>query len=472
MNTLLFGRENESRLIQQYIESERSEFVAVYGRRRVGKTFLLREALKDRICFSFTGLANSTGTEQLLNFNLTLRQQMPQAQMSGNWQEAFVQLELFLETVESEKKVILFDELPWIDTPKSHFLPAFEHFWNAWASTRQDIKLFVCGSAASWMLDNVINSHGGLHNRITHEMLIQPFTLKECREYFSAMHFGYSDKEVADFYMAFDGIPYYMSLMDKKQSVAQNIDRLFFAPTGELRNEKDNLFRSLFLHSDDYVAIIDSLSAKGKGLTRAEILQATKLNNNALFGKRLDELEKCGFIRRFEDYNGLRRQTIFQLTDPLCHFIHSVVEKNKYHDPDFWLHSQLSPLFNTWSGLAFEMLCLNHIEQIKRALGISGIQTKVYSWRTPKDAERQAQIDMVIDRADRAVNICEMKYSRQEYEMTRQERERIENRLNQFMKYAEQRKSLRLTMVTSYGLKPNSHISIVQNEITLSDLMQ
>jgi len=472
MDTQLFGREEECHLIRSYIGSGRSEFVAVYGRRRVGKTFLLRQTLKDHLCFSFTGMANTAGKEQLQNFNLTLRQYMPEASTSENWQEAFAQLERFLETVKSRTKVVLFDELPWMDAPKSNFLPAFEHFWNAWASARQDIKLFVCGSAASWMLDNIINSHGGLHNRITHEMLLQPFALKECKEYFSSLRFGYSDKEIAAFYMVFGGVPYYMSLMDRKQSVAQNIDRMFFSPTGELRNEKDNLFRSLFLHSEDYVAVVDALSSKNRGLTRAEILEATRLNNNALFGKRLDELEKCGFIRRYEDYANHHRQTVFQLTDPLCHFLQSVVEKNRRHDPEFWSHSQLSPLFNTWSGLAFEILCLNHVPQIKQALGISGLQTSVFSWRTPKDAERQAQIDMVIDRADRCVNICEMKYCREEYEMTKQEHERTESRLYQFMRYAEPRKSLRLTMVTSYGLKPNTHSSIVQNEVTLADLFR
>ena len=468
----MFGRDEECRLIKKYLSSNRSEFVAVYGRRRVGKTFLLRQTLGDDICFYFTGIDNVTMTEQLQNFNITLRRYYPAAKMSGNWLEAFDQLRDYVESSKQEQKVIFIDELPWLDTLRSDFIPAFEHFWNAWASARSDIKLFVCGSATSWMLDNIINNHGGLYNRTTHKMYLEPFSLGKCKEYFDAYHFGYTERDIADFYMVFGGVPYYMSLMDREQSVAQNVDRLIFSPKGELRNEKDILFRSLFRNSEDYVAIIDALSEKNKGLTRAEILDVTELTNNTLFGKRLQELEKCEFIRKYIDYSNRRRNVLYQLTDPLCHFWHSIVEQNQNQDPNFWSHSQNTPMFNTWSGLAFEMLCLNHVPQIKQALGISGIQSSVYSWRSPKDASEKAQIDLLINRADRCVNLCEMKYCYKEYEMTKQERERIEDRLHSFMQYAEPRKSIRLTMITSFGVKRNSNSYIVQNEVTLADLFK
>ena len=472
MTEPMFGRDEECQLIKSYLSSNRSEFVAVYGRRRVGKTFLLRQTLGDSLCFSFTGMANVKNSEQLLNFNITLRRYYPEAKASANWLEAFDQLQDYVESCTQEQKIIFIDELPWLDTPKSNFMAAFEHFCNAWASGRSDIKLFVCGSATSWMLDNIINNHGGLHNRVTHEMYLEPFSLGQCKQYFEAYHFGYSDRELAEFYMIFGGVPYYMSLMEKTLSVSQNVDRLIFSPTGELRNEKENLFRSLFRHSDDYVAILDAISEKRKGLTRAEILEKTKLDNNALFSKRLEELEKCSFIRHYEDYSKRQRNMLYQLVDPLSHFWCNVVEQNKHRDEQFWSHSQNSPLFNNWSGLAFEMLCLNHVPQIKQALGISGIQADIYSWRTPADVIPGAQIDLVIDRADRCVNICEMKFSRAEYEIDDAEQNKIENRILQFQKHAEPRKSIRLTMVTSYGVKRNTHSSIVQNEITLVDLMR
>ena len=472
MSELLFGREDERRRIEEYLDSKKSEFVAVYGRRRVGKTFLLRQVLADKVCFSFTGMANVSTTEQLQNFSLTLRLYNPEAPIINNWMEAFGELQRMLERLPQEQKVLFFDELPWMDTIKSNFIPALEHFWNAWASARTDIKLFACGSAASWMLDNIINSHGGLHNRVTHQILLQPFTIGECKQYFSANEFGYSDKEIAELYMVFGGIPYYLSLMDKQQSVVQNIDRLIFSETGEFHNEKENLFRSLFRQSEDYLAIVDAISQKSRGLTRSEVLEETGLNNNALFSQRLEELEKCGFIRSYEDYSGKRRQVVFQLIDPLCHFWHKIVEQNRYHDSEFWSHSVLSPLYNAWSGLAFEILCLNHVPQIKQALGIAGIQSRVFSWRAPEQAEKGAQIDLVIDRADHCVNLCEMKFSRTEYELTKAERERLENRILQFAQYAERKKSIRLTMITSYGLKANMHSGLIQNQLTLSDLMK
>lgn len=472
MAELMFGRDEECRLIKQYLNSNHSEFVAVYGRRRVGKTFLLRQTLGDDICFYFTGMDNVTMTEQLQNFSITLRRYYPAAKASENWLEAFDQLRDYVESSKQEQKVIFIDELPWLDTLRSGFIPAFEHFWNSWASARSDIKLFVCGSATSWMLDNIINNHGGLYNRTTHQMYLEPFSLGKCKEYFDAYHFGYSQKEVADFYMIFGGIPYYMSLMNREQSVVQNVDRLIFSPRGELRQEKDILFRSLFRHSEDYVAIIDALSEKKKGLTRAEILDATGLTNNTLFGKRLLELEKCEFMRKYTDYSNRQRNVLYQLTDPLCHFWNSVVSKNQQQDSAFWSHIQNTPLFNTWSGLAFEILCLNHVPQIKQALGISGIQSSVYSWRSPKDASQKVQIDLLIDRADRCVNLCEMKYSRTEYELTSKENDIIQRRIDTFQRYAEPRKSIRMTMLTSFGVKRNSNSYIVQNEVTLADLFK
>ena len=472
MKELLIGHEREQQLLREYIATERSEFIAVYGRRRVGKTFLVRQTIGDELCFSIAGLENATKQQQLANFNMTLQQYYPQAKFCDNWLEAFYELRHYLDSLNIPRKVIFLDELPWFEAQKSGFVSALENFWNAWASARTDIKLIVCGSAASWMLDNIINNHGGLYNRVTHQMMIEPFNLHDCKEYFTAYGFGYSEREIAECYMVFGGIPYHFSLMRTDESVTQNIDRLIFSPTGELRNEKINLFRSLFRHSEDYIAIIDALSEKNKGLNRNELIEATGLNNNARLTKKLDELEQCRFIRKYDSYDKHRRQTLYQLIDPFVHFINKIATKNQHQDSEFWSHSQNTPLFNTWSGLAFEMLCLNHVPQIKQALGISGIQSSVYSWRSPKDASDKVQIDLLIDRADRCVNLCEMKYCYKEYEMSKQERERIEDRLHSFMQHAEPRKSIRMTMITSFGVMRNSNSYIVQNEVTLADLFK
>ena len=474
MQEELIGRAIEQRLLESYIQSNRSEFIAVYGRRRVGKTFLIRRVISDRVCFSMSGMENVSTDEQLLNFSIALSRYGYRSRKYSNWLEAFEHLITYLASLPAGNKIVFIDEMPWMDTTGSRFISALEHFWNDWASARSDIKLIVCGSATSWMMDNLINNHGGLHNRVTHQLLLEPFTLGECRDYFTRYGFGYSNREIVDCYMVLGGIPYYFSLMDKTQSVSQNIDRLFFSHTAELRNEMTNLFRSLFRHSDDYVTVVKSLSKKSKGLTRAELLETTKLNNNARFTKILEELEYCRFIRKYQDYGNKKRQTTYQLIDPFVHFYYTIIVNNQYHDEQYWSHSILSPAYHAWSGFAFEILCLNHIPQIKSALGISGIQTQVYTWRSSnlKTASntKGSQIDLIIDRADNCINVCEMKFAMDKYAITKSYEESLRNKLYLFSQTVGVRKTLRLTMVTSYGVVQNQHSHIVQNELTMEHL--
>lgn len=469
MQELLIGRKNELKKLDEYLNSNRSEFVAVYGRRRIGKTFLVRRAIAGKSVFQLTGMENISLEEQLMNFYLSLRKFYPLAQKCSNWLEAFGQLECYLESVTSEKKILFFDELPWLDTAKSNFISALEHFWNDWASARQDIKLITCGSAASWMLDNLINNHGGLHNRVTHQMLIEPFSLSECKDYFDTFGFNYGEREIAEYYMVFGGVPFYLSLLNNNESLVQNIDRLIFSATGELRTEKDNLFKSLFKHSEDYVRIVEALSSKGRGLTRNELLAATKLHNNARFSSMLQELENCRFIRQYLPFDNKKRMVSYQLTDPFLHFCYQVQDKCKYQDEHFWSNSLNSPLFNAWCGLAFEILCLNHISQIKGALKIGGVQTAVYSWHTPVSVEKGAQIDLVIDRADHQINLCEMKFSYGEYVINKAEREKLEHRVNSFLSYTKTKSSIILTIITSFGLQKNIHSGIAQKQLSLKD---
>lgn len=471
MEEQLIGRHNESRFLTQYLHSDRSEFIAIYGRRRVGKTFLVRKTIGDEFCFKMTGMENVNQQEQLLNFYMGLRRVYSAATKCDNWLEAFDQLERYLESLPQGNKIVFIDELPWLDTAKSDFVSSLEHFWNDWASARQDIKLVTCGSAASWMIDNLINNHGGLHNRVTHQMLIEPFTLSECKEYFDAYGFGYGMREIVESYMVFGGVPYYLSLLKSEESVAQNVDRLLFSATGELRTEKDNLFRSLFKHSADYMLIMEALSSKGKGLTRDEIISATKLHNNARFTKMMQELENCRFVRRYQAFDKKARMTMFQLVDPFVHFCYQIQDKCSFQDENYWSHSINTPAYNAWSGFAFEMLCLNHVNEIKRALNIGGVQTAVYCWRTPTSAERGAQIDLLIDRADHCVNLCELKFSIGEYVMSKSEREKIQNRMDSFIIHTKTKKSIRVTLITSFGCRRNVNSGIAVNQLTIADLL-
>lgn len=475
----LIGRKTELKALREYLNSDKSEFVAVYGRRRVGKTFLIRMAAGDNFSFFVTGAYKASKSEQLINFAIALQKYSGSERLAiqKNWILAFYELSRYLETLPEGKKIVFIDELPWMDTAKSGFIAALENFWNSWAVLRNDIKLIACGSATSWMINNLIRNRGGLHNRLTHHLVLEPFSLGECEEYFKAFGFSYGRKQIAECYMAMGGIPYYMSMMDKSKSLAQNIDDLFFSKNAPLKDEFNDLYRALFKNASPHIEVVTALSVKGKGLTRQEILNATDLTDNGAFSIVLDELEHCGFIRLYEPFGnvirpGEKRQksnTIYQLVDFYTLFYFNFIKNNRYQDEHFWTSSVNSPMHSAWSGLSFEMLCLIHLKQIKQALGISGVQTLACSWRS-KEAKRGAQIDLLVDRKDETINICEMKYAKDVFEITKEYEEKLSNKVNAFSEETGTKKSLLLTMITTYGVKQNMYSGIVQSEIVLDDL--
>lgn len=475
----LIGRVHELRSLHEYINSQHSEFIAVYGRRRVGKTFLIRKAASDNFAFFVTGVYKASKYEQLTNFAIALQKYSGSDRLciQKNWILAFYELSRHLETLPQGKKIIFIDELPWLDTAKSGFIAALENFWNSWAVLRDDIKLIVCGSATSWMINNLINSKGGLHNRLTHHIVLEPFTLQECEDYFKVFGFNYSRKHIAECYMALGGIPYYMSMMDKSKSVSQNIDCLFFANNAPLKEEFNDLYRALYKNASSHIEIVTALATKKMGLNRQQLLAITKQTDNGAFGTALQELEQCGFIRSYMPFankitiGGTRKKNniVYQLVDLYTIFYFNFIRQNHYHDDRFWSTMYNSPLHNTWAGFSFEMLCLNHIRQIKKALGISGVQTLVCSWRG-KAENNGAQIDLIIDRKDDTVNICEMKYANSMFEITKEYETKLANKVSIFADNTKSTKTLLLTMITTYGVKSNAHSGILQSELTLDDL--
>ena len=480
MKQKLIGREQEIEALNKYYNSGRSEFIAVYGRRRVGKTFLIRRSVDDQSAFFMTGVHGASKTNQLLNFSIALQKysKAPTISLHRNWLLAFHALATYLETLPEGNKYVFIDELPWMDTPRSGFIAALENFWNSWAVLRNDIKLIVCGSATSWMINNLIHNRGGLHNRLTHHIQVNPFTLHECEAYFAAYNFGYSRKQIAECYMVMGGIPYYMSMLDRSISLAQNIDQMFFADNAELANEFDDLYRALFRKSATHVAVVTALATKGIGMTRQELVSATDVTDNGLFSTILEELQQCGFIRAYEPFTNGRatatqrqnRDTLFQLIDFYTLFYFKFVRNNRYRDPHFWSTSLNSAVHNAWAGLSFEMLCLSHVETIKQALGISGVQTLVCSWRSAEMSGNGAQIDLLIDRKDETVNLCEIKFCNDEYAIDNDYEQRLRRKVNTFMAETKTNKSVILTMITTFGIKENKYSDMVQKRIVLNDL--
>lgn len=468
MKESIIGRAAEKAELQKIFESGKAEFVAIYGRRRVGKTFLIKEFFEDCLVFSVAGLAKGNTRLQIKNFYKTVQRYDSSLKESPkDWIDAFDILIRYIESLGGGRKVILLDELPWMDTPKSGFIPALEHFWNGWASSRKDVVLVVCGSATSWMMDKLIDDHGGLHNRLTKRIFLRPFTLSECESMLNSMGVNLSRYEISVCYMILGGIPYYLSLIDSGKSLTQNIDSLLFSEDGDLHNEFENLYSALFKNSDDYIKVVTALSEVRGGLSRSEVVEKTGIPTGGTLTKILKNLSSCGFVRKHKDI-GAGKEDIFQLVDFYSLFYFKFLCDRHSYEDGYWMSIQGTSKFYTWAGLSFEILALQHVHQIKQSLGISGVMTSEYSWRSPN-----AQIDLVIDRKDRTVNLCEMKFSEDDYHIDEEEDAKLRRRVSSFKEnLGKESKSVRLTFVTTYGLAGSRYDSRVNDIIILNDLFK
>jgi len=475
---MLVGRDKEQKILLSALEADESQLIAVYGRRRVGKTFLIRQTFKNKFAFQHTGMAKGSLNDQLTEFCESLRYYgLKNFEEPENWSEAFHLLQHLLEKKPKGKKVVFIDELPWLDTHRSKFLGSLDHFWNGWATEREDVVLVICGSATSWIINNVIRNRGGLHNRVNRQINLQPFSLKECREYADRRKLSIGDRELLEAYMVLGGIPYYWSFFQKGESVAQTIDRMFFGQNAELRDEFNALYESLFRNAHSYINVVKALSTVKAGMTRAQILRATKLSNNTVFQRALRELELCGFIRTYRAYGKKNREMMFQLMDQFTLFYYHFMLDNHSHDEQFWQHGLGQNSYNAWVGVAFERVCLWHERQIKMALGISGISTNVCSWsHSPAEDEKSqgaigCQIDMMIDRKDGIINICEMKFYKEPFSVTRSYAEKVRMRNAIFRAKENCTSALVNTLVTTYGLIRGSHSEVFEKVVVMDDLL-
>lgn len=468
----IIGRKEEIRQLQAYCESGRPEFIAVYGRRRIGKTFLIDEFFHYQCSFSVSGVLDGSPTEQITAFTQALRKIGYQGDMPQSWMNAFFILSELLETrlSENQRCTIFIDELPCFDTPRSGFIQAFSHFWNTWGQKHPQVLLIVCGSATTWMIKNIIDSHGGLHNRITHEIHLRPFTLNETESMLQSMQIHWDRLSILQIYMIMGGIPYYLSLLQKGESIVQAIDRLYFSANANLQSEYKRLFASLFREPEPYLEIMRILSTSRKGITREEMIKALGKKDNGHLSEYLQNLIKCDFIRYYFVKTKKVRKTngLYQLTDFFTIF-HNTFLTRPINDEHYWSHNLQTPLMNTWLGLAFERVCMAHIPQIKRCLGIDRIGTEYYSWRS-KTSENGSQIDLLIERADRIINLCEIKYSTTPYSIDKSEEMKLRIRQSDFAEETGTKYAIFPTMITTYGIRKNAYSGYIQAEVTLDDL--
>ena len=469
----IVGRKEEVGRLDSIIASKEAEFVVVYGRRRIGKTYLVNTYFDENFAFKLTGLAQKSKKEQLSNFATSLnRYGSAKFRKPRTWYEAFESLRLLLESKpeKSGKRVVFIDELPWMDSRGGNLVPAIEHFWNDWACTQSNLVFIVCGSATSWMTKKILKNRGGLHNRVTQKIYLHPFTLAECKEYVSSQGILMDDKSIAECYMIMGGVPYYLKQLQKGKSLAQNVDDLFFKEKGALDGEFDALYASLFDKSENYIKVVEALSSKRKGLTRTEILHTTKMTDNGHFSTILKNLVDCDFVRYYKGYEKTAKAGMYQLIDPFTLFYYNFIQKYGTSDKPFWQFQQGTRTHDTWAGLAFEQLCLNHHRQIEAKLGISGILTQTFSWTAPADSEERAQIDLIIKRADNVVNVCEMKYSGDFYSVSKKDAEDMERKIRAFKSANKTKYPVLPVLITTYGIKQNIHSDTFQNIVILSDL--
>ena len=476
----IIGREQETDELNELYESGRAEFVAVYGRRRVGKTFLVDEALKGKITFRHSGLSpvdeqnhKNSLKEQLKHFYLSLqRHGMKKSKCPASWLEAFFMLEMHLQSLDNgSRQVVFLDKLPWMDTPRSGFVTALEAFWNGWACHRDNMMLVVCGSANSWMLDNLVNNHGGLYGRTTYEVKLSPFSLAECEAFFESKGIRMSRYDIVQSYMITGGIPYYLGYMKRGLSLAQNVDRLFFARGAKLHDEYDRLFASVFANPEQMKRVVQLLGTRHSGYTRQEIFAKTGLKDCGASTKLLKALVASDFIEPYIPFGKGKREKHYKLIDHFCLFYMKFVQGRKEIDPEFWMHNVTSQGVSSWRGFAFEEVCFTHIRQIKKALNILGVSSTESAWVVKGDDETEGvQIDMLINRKDNVVNLCEMKFYNEKFTVNKAYHSKVVHRQNLLAEMIPRRAIVHNVLVTTEGLTYNEYSGIFQNVVTVDDL--
>lgn len=468
------GRQKEIALLQSILEKRDASFLAVYGRRRIGKTYLIRQVYENEILFECSGVLEENMTQQLENFWRSLNEAFPQPQPvtpPKTWIEAFFQLRAFLKPLTQDiKKVIFFDEIPWFETPRSGFLAALDGFWNQFCTKRTDIILVICGSAASWIIDKVVNNRGGLHNRLTHRLLLKPFTLGETKAFFELNRVKLTLKQIAEIYMCVGGIPFYLKDIEAGYSVPQILDQLFWGEEAKLKDEFRNLYAALFKNNTVHEKIVTALASKTKGLTRNEIIQTSGIPSSGDLTTVLDELVQCGFIRQIFPISKSKEDCLYRLIDEYSLFYFKFLVNSTTQSS--WSQIALSPAYKTWAGYAFENLCFKHTFQIKKALGISGVITNEYSYVLKGNSDQQGiQIDMIIDRADNCVNILEVKFYNTEYEISETYARQLLHKATIFQEKTRLKKNVFITMLTVFGVKKNEHyLMAVTNQLLIEDL--
>ncbi|MCC6701611.1 MAG: AAA family ATPase [Fluviicola sp.] len=473
----MIGREEQTQLMVDALKAKHSSFVAITGRRRVGKTYIVREVYTKNMCFSVTGIQSANLQTQLNNFVQKLQEHNPNTTITGkvtDWQQAFALLKFYLKSLPKTKKQVVFiDELPWIATAKSKFTQLLAHLWNDYLSVEKHFILVVCGSATSWITQKIINDKGGFHNRVNLPIHLKPFTLAETKQFLATKNINYTPTGIAEIYMALGGLPYYLEQLKKGESPAKAIERICFEANGILKNEYNNLYKALFNYWENHEAIVSVLAKSHNGLTREQLINASKVSAGGPFTRTMNDLLLTGFVEDIFPFGKKKRGSVYRLVDEFSVFYHRFMKGNEKKDAAIWQQIAQSQSYKTWKGFAFESLCLKHIQEIKKALGILGVYTETSSFTKVGNTTTQGfQIDLVIDRKDAAINLCECKFYESDFEISKKYAQEIKQRKVAFQQETKTKKMLINTFISNEEIIENEHAhEVVDAFIHLSELM-
>ena len=471
----MVGRVTEVEKLKSALSLKKSSFIAVTGRRRVGKTYLVDSILREHYCFSMTGIQNGDKSTQLFNFSVKLAEYMKTGIPAKfeNWQVAFHHLKTYLRTLSKKKKHVIFiDELPWVATPRSGFLQLLAHLWNDYLSKEKHFILVICGSATSWITQKVLNDRGGLHNRVTEILHLHPFTLQETELFLRSNQLQFTHNQIVKFYMALGGIPYYLEQIKKGESFSTAIERICFSDTGILKNEYRNLYESLFNNASVHQSIVQVLAEAPSGLSYQEILNKLKATSNGSYTRAIEELIISDFVMSISSFNKKKKGVHYRLIDEYSIFYHRFIKANKKYVPGIWQQLSATQAYKIWAGYAFEDLCHKHIKEIKKTLGIEAVFAQISSLRILKsDNQEGFQIDLIIDRKDDTINLCEIKFYYSVFAIDKKYYEQLRNRKAHFREYTGTKKQIFTTMISSNGIKKNKYADeVVDSEVRVKDL--
>lgn len=482
----IIGREREIGLLNSMLESERAEFYAVYGRRRIGKTHLVKAFFDKKKCHFMhcTGIQKGGIKDQLGAFydaisdcffdGVTLQKEQ-------TWNKAFEFLKGLIDNkVSSRQKIVIFlDELPWLVTPRSKCLQMLEYYWNRYWSFDPRIKLIICGSSASWILKKIINDRGGLHNRVTRQILLRPFNLVETQKYLASLGVKLNMWHTTQVYMATGGVPYYlMTLHQKGLSSSQIIEQLAFSNDAPLQNEFDKLIASLFDDAAAYSELLKILSKHRYGLSQAEILnKSTHFSKGGRVTEKLKALADAGFIIKLKSYQNSAKGVYYRVIDEYTLFyfywiapLANTVQSSSFGE-GYWQEIQKSAAWQSWSGYAFEAIVYKHLTQVRNALLIppSAIAD---SWRYQSKLadESGAQIDILFDRPDDVITLGEIKMTAKPFVIDKQVAANLVQKKDVFTRRIKTQKQIYIAMISASGVAQNHYFDeLISGVVTLKD---